>query len=362
MFKASDKRMKGMKTICFVLTSFSRYPVGGYKMVFEYANRLSQMGYNVKIFFSNASAMKQFHLPEFIRKMLVNYLTQRHPRWFKVDARIEKISGCEKGCEDKLNDIDVVFATAALSVKTAVKIKATDKKVYFIQDYETWQVSKDYLHSTYGLGMTNVVIADWLKQIVDQYSVMPAVVIPNPIDVKIYRPIIPNKVRPIHSVAFLYHQSEHKGVKYVVEAVRGLRSVYPDIKVKCFGMYKRPNDLPEWIEYTEKASQEKTVEIYNSVQVFACATIEEGYGLTGLEAMACGTALATTKYKGVLEYADETNSLFSPVKDSVALMENIKRLFDDEDLRVKLSDAGVITAQKFSWDQAVHKLSEVIEA
>lgn len=351
-----------MKTIIFVLTSFSRYPVGGYKMVFEYANRLSRLGYKVKILFSNENALKQFHLPESIRKWLANYLTRKHPQWYKLDAGIEKISGCEKGCEKKLKDIDVVFATAALSVETAVNIKANDKRVYFIQGYENWQVSEDYLHSTYGLGMTNVVIADWLKQIVDQYSMLPAVLIPNPVDVKIYRPIIPNKTRPAHSVAFLYHQSEHKGVKYVIEAIRDLKQIYPDLNVKCFGMYKRPDDLPDWIEYTEKASQEKTVEIYNSVQVFACATIEEGYGLTGLEAMACGAALATTKYKGVLEYADETNALFSPVRDSNALMENIKKLFIDEDLRLKLSDAGIATARKFSWDQAVQKLSEVIES
>ena len=351
-----------MKTICFVLTSFSRYPVGGYKMVFEYANRLSRMGYNVKLYFSNSSAMKQFHLPEILRRHLANYLTQKHPHWYKLDAQIEKISGYDKECEEKLNSIDVVFATAALSVESAVRIKAIDKKIYFIQDYETWQVSESYLHSTYNQGMTNIVIADWLKQIVDQYSPKPAVVIPNPIDVNIYRPIIPNIARPAHSVAFLYHQSEHKGAKYVIEAVQSLRLLYPDIKVKCFGMYKRPDDLPEWIEYTEKASQEKTVEIYNSVQVFACATIEEGYGLTGLEAMACGAALATTKYKGVFEYADETNALFSPVRDSNALMANIKKLFDDENLRVRISDAGIKNAQKYEWDKAVYKLIEVIES
>lgn len=350
-----------MKTICFVLMSFSRYPVGGYKMVFEYANRLVKKGYKVKILFINDTAMKQFHIPEMIRKPLVNHFTQKYPQWINLDGRIEKVSTCEKNYKDKLQDVDEVFATAVETVETAQGASSNARKIYFIQGYENWNVDEQTLHATYSSGMKNVVIANWLKEVVDRYGREPAVVIQNPVDVKIYKPHIKNSSRPNHSLAFLYHESEKKGIKYTLEAIDILKKEYPDLQVKAFGMYKRPERLPEWIDYTEKASQEKVVEIYNAVQVFACATIEEGYGLTGLEAMACGTALATTRYQGVLEYATEENAMFSPIRDSAALAENIRKLFVDEQLRNKIANNGVITAQNYSWEIAVDKMIKVIE-
>ena len=41
---------------------------------------------------------------------------------------------------------------------------------------------------------------------------------------------------------------------------------YPDLKVKMFGAYARPTNLPEWIEYTQNASKEETIDIYNSIK------------------------------------------------------------------------------------------------
>ena len=39
------------KSICFVLPGFSRHEIGGYKVVYEYANRLIDFNYDVTIFY-----------------------------------------------------------------------------------------------------------------------------------------------------------------------------------------------------------------------------------------------------------------------------------------------------------------------
>ena len=57
-------------------------------------------------------------------------------------------------------------------------------------------------------------------------------------------------------------------------------------------------------------------DILNYASIFICSSINEGFGLTGAESMACGCALATTSYPAVFEYAvDKKNCLVSPVKD-----------------------------------------------
>ena len=54
--------------ICFVLPQMLRKPVGGYKMVYEYANRLSDNWHNVAILFLNDNALKRFKVPKLLRK------------------------------------------------------------------------------------------------------------------------------------------------------------------------------------------------------------------------------------------------------------------------------------------------------
>lgn len=77
--------------ICFVLPQVSRQPSGGYKIVFEYANRFIQKGHEVSIVFKNDNAYKKFHLPEFIRLILTYYMTEREPRWFELENKIKDL-------------------------------------------------------------------------------------------------------------------------------------------------------------------------------------------------------------------------------------------------------------------------------
>ena len=120
-----------------------------------------------------------------------------------------------------------------------------------------------------------------------------------------------------------------------------------------FGRQKYPRNIPKWINYTKNATQKQTVQIYNNSRVYLCASVEEGFGLTGLEAMACGTVLVTTNFKGAQEYAiDDYNAMVSPVKDYRALAGNVIRVFEDRELANRLSYNGTKTALDYSWDIA----------
>lgn len=181
---------------------------------------------------------------------------------------------------------------------------------------------------------------------VPKFREEPAFLIKNPVDTVRYKIITPLECRPKHSIAFLYHEKPHKGFKYAYEVILKLRAKYPDLSVEVFGVYTRPKYFPSFIKYTKSASQQQTIEIYNKSAVFLCATVAEGYGLTGLEAMACGASLASTDYQGVHEYAiDGVNALLSSVKDVDALVANVSRLFDEDELRYRIAKAGVQSVQ-----------------
>lgn len=348
--------------ICFVLPEFSRTAIGGYKMVYEYANRLQDMGYKVAIVSLNTDKLKQFHFPEFIRRIAVNIINKQQPEWFTLNDGIMNISGEERNYLEKVNDSDFVFATGIQTVEAVKNNFENSKKLYFIQGYENWKVTEEYLHKTYNYGFRNIVVSNWLKEVVDKYSSVPAVLLKNPIDTNIYKMVNSQISRPNHTIGLLYHTNEVKGVKYAMEAIYKLKEKYSDLTVEMFGVYAKPDDLPDWINYKKSASQQETVEIYNNVQVFLCATIEEGYGLTGLEAMACGACLVSTSYKGVLEYATNGyNAMLSPVKDVDSLVNNVSFLFENDEKRIELTRNGVESVKDYSWNNAMKKLCELMD-
>lgn len=348
--------------ICYVLPKFTRQPIGGYKMVFEYANRLADAGHEVSLLFLNDDALKKFKVPRFVKNIACNYITSVEPKWFPLNPSVKKYSNLKKGYLNAIGNQDAVVATGIQTVEEVKNNFANSRKYYFIQDYENWYRTDEYVNQTYGYGFGNIVISNWLKDIVDKYSKEPAVLIKNPVDTDIYVRNVSQSERKPHTIGLLYHEEPHKGVKYAMEVIYKLKERYTDLQVEMFGMFPRPENLPEWFNYKRGASQVETVDIYNKVQVFLCATVEEGYGLTGLEAMSCGACLVSTAYKGVREYAkDGENAYLAPVKDVDALYNYVVRLFEDEEERKRISDSAVTSVKGMDWREAVNKLELTLQ-
>ncbi len=70
--------------------------------------------------------------------------------------------------------------------------------------------------------------------------------------------------------------------------------------------------------------------------------------------MACGTPVVTTDCKGVRDFVlDGENALMVPPKEPEALAQSIIKVMKDHDLQEKLTDNGLITAQKFTWERVI---------
>lgn len=347
--------------ICFVLPGFTRQPIGGYKIIFEYANRLQACGNEITILFLNEHKLENLKIPSFIKNIIINHVTSIEPKWFPMNKDIIKISSKKRNYLNIAEQCDAVVATGIQTAEIVKENFNKSKKYYFIQDYESWICPDNYVTKTYGYGFYNIVISNWLKNIVDKYANRPSLLLKNPIDIDLYKCKYRQDERQKHTIGILYHEEKHKGVEYALKAVYKLKARYLDLLVEMFGMFPVPKELPEWIHYKRGATQKETIDIYNKVQVFLCASIEEGYGLTGLEAMACGACLVSTAYKGVLEYAEDGyNALLSPIKDVDKLVEHVSALFDNLNERERISINGIESVKRFSWDEAMKKMNSIL--
>ena len=103
-------------TMCFILPRFSKGAQGGYKMVYEYANRLTIKGHKVKIVYLNDNVMERFAVPTILKKMYANFITHNGPGWFDLNNKIENISNLESDFSSKIKDVDIAVATAIETV------------------------------------------------------------------------------------------------------------------------------------------------------------------------------------------------------------------------------------------------------
>lgn len=336
--------------ISFVLPFYAKQPVGGVKVVYEYANYLAGKGHKVYLYIVRGKTLENARLPENLKNNLVKLIiAHRRISWFSFDRRVHRVS-INRIDNEEIEDADVVIAT---SVETALPVanlnQTKGKKVYFIQDFENWTYSDEEVCYTYGLGMTNIVVADWLKQIVDEYSSNPSYLISNSINTKLFKVFSSPESRSPHSIVFHYRKESYKGARYAIETVRMLYSKYNDLDVYVVSTNDPPDDLPECCTFLKNLSPKEVAEVNNKARVFMCSSIEEGFGLPGLEAMACGCVLVSSKYRGVLEYAvDGKNALLSPIKDSKAMAINVMEVFENNELRNKLSEGGIETAEQRS--------------
>lgn len=331
--------------ISFIINEPVQDATGGYKMVYMYANSLVESGHEVRIYYwcRKGRLFTNYTVPFEIKYVVATLLSVKGPKWFKLDRRVRG-KAVKEITNDTIDDADVVIATA---VNTAIPVfelsNNKGKKAYFIQGFENWECDDEYVHKTYALGMTNIVVAKWLKDIVDKYSTSRTVLISNGIDTNIF--YNQNLSRKKHSIVFQYREATYKGGEYAIRAIKELQQKYSDLHVAVISTDDAPSNLPECCEYYQSISPEKVSELNNKSEIFMCTSVEEGYGLPGLEAMACGCAVCSSAYQGVFEYAVEgVNALLSPVRDVDSMVENVCKLFESENLRKRIAENGQKTA------------------
>lgn len=346
--------------ITFCLPSLPHVPVGGFKVVFEYANSLVERGHEVSIvcFTNQKFNVVKNHTAKYYLSLIYKHF---YPKWFSLDKRIKKIATPFRN-EKHFPDADLVFATAINTAEIVYHLpKRCGRKFYLIQDFENWTFSDEEVYQTYQLGMNNIVISQWLYELVYQYDPMVRL-LKNPIDTKTFSLVNPIEERNPLEIAMLYHYGDHKGISVALEALELVRYKYPNIHVTMFGACDKRDDIDKkWISYYKNQTAKQLRDIYNKASIFVCASINEGFGLTGAESMACGCALVSTAYKGVFEYANEKNALLSPVNDSHSLAKNVIKLIENQELRLSLARQGSEDLKAFSLENAVNKFIQFMK-
>jgi glycosyltransferase involved in cell wall biosynthesis len=123
----------------------------------------------------------------------------------------------------------------------------------------------------------------------------------------------------------LSHLPDLRGV-VVVAFGEGVVAVPDGLNVRFIGSVRERHDLAR---------------VLGAADVFVSASLMETYGLTLVEAMACGTPVVAFRVGGIPEAApDGQGAILCAPQDSTALIEAIINLRDSPQFRERLGEAG----------------------
>ena len=353
--------------ITFLFPRKSHYPEGGYKVVYEYANRLKEAGYSVNIVYPATLFPTELSFTLRIKSLLkfvYNYVFKKYKStWFSLKKGIKErwvLSLAEK----YMPLSDVIIATAWATAEHLASYIHIDKnhKFYLIQGYENWNEDEERLLKTWKAPLQKIVIAPWLQEIADSMGEK-SVLIENGFDFDYFKLTRPIEQRNPYCLCMLNHNSKLKGCADGLKAIDIVKAKFPDVTLNLFGVPTMENPLPKWITYYQTPDKEQHNALYNDAAIFVAPSHVEGFGLTVGEAMLCGCAVASTDIGGFEVFChNEETALVSPVKNPQVLANNIIRLIEDQELRIKIAKQANAYIQQFTWECAYSKLSLLLDS
>lgn len=180
---------------------------------------------------------------------------------------------------------------------------------------------------------------------------------------------VPKEKYPL--ALYMGRLKKYKSIDQIIKAFPIVLQKLADAKLVIVGdgdyaselksLVKKLN-LEEKIKFTGYVSEKEKVEWLQKAHLAIYPSLKEGWGLTNIEANACGTPVIASNVPGLKDSVvdGETGFLFE-YGNINELAEKIVKVLSDEKLREKLSLGGLKWASSFSWEKAAEETLAILE-
>jgi glycosyltransferase involved in cell wall biosynthesis len=173
-------------------------------------------------------------------------------------------------------------------------------------------------------------------------------------------------------VTMVTRLSKGKGLDLFIEIARGLVSKYQgkDIKFMLVGdgnlissIQRKINRLRLNIKLANQVSDEELVKILQNSSIYLHTSLQEGFGLSICEAMACGLPVVAFNVLGVKDLVNPRTGILIPPGDIKGAIDALYTLINDEDLRKNLGrNARNLILEKYRWERSSALMDEVYKS
>ena len=184
-----------------------------------------------------------------------------------------------------------------------------------------------------------------------------------------------NRIVTTPTVGYLSRVQSEKGASVYLKLAELNPHLLFLIAGPHFGRYQL-RELPDNLIYAGFHPREKLPMVYNAFDVYCFLSMsgEETFGLTVLEAMACGVPPIVPNFDGVpsvvgdagliadAENFDQDIGTLVSYPSPIDFSEKINRLLSDDGMRQTLSQKARKRALSFTWDKTARRIIQLFEA
>jgi glycosyltransferase involved in cell wall biosynthesis len=220
--------------------------------------------------------------------------------------------------------------------------------------------------STPGIAVSESTKQDMVRRGLDAERIS---VIPNGIDVEFFTPLAGSRAeRP--TLAFLGRLKKYKRVDLVLDAMQRLVTRGVDLQFLIAGEGDQAGPLSarvarlgleERVTMLGFLAESEKRDLLRRAWVHVLTSPKEGWGISNLEAGACGTPSVVSDSPGLRESViDGRTGLLVPHGDVDALADAIARMVSDDSLRERMGAEARRYAESLSWDTTTDAMEEYL--
>jgi glycosyltransferase involved in cell wall biosynthesis len=179
-------------------------------------------------------------------------------------------------------------------------------------------------------------------------------IIPYPSSIQVkkynYRPVT-------HKLIWVGNDAVRKGLIYCAKAATILKIKYPNLQFKIIGSIDdkiKKADAFSDLTFIGVMDKKSLIEEFETAEAYVFPTLFEGFAGTVIEAASCGCPVITTENSGMSSI--EFPGVFIPEKNVEAIVDSVISLFENRNLRNKLSKDSYNYSNNLSPENYEHKL------
>jgi glycosyltransferase involved in cell wall biosynthesis len=175
---------------------------------------------------------------------------------------------------------------------------------------------------------------------------------------------------PVPLIGYFGRLKKYKSVDHLVRAFAFVLRVLPDARLVIVGhgddrtrleRLVATLRLADRVEFTGFVPEERKVDLLQEMWVNVTPSFKEGWGLTVVEANACGTPVVASDVPGLRDSVrDGETGLLYPYGDIPALTRAILRVLEDDALRMRLGVQARAWAKQFDWEVMATRAEELL--
>jgi len=348
--------------ITFILPGFIKIPIGGVKVVVEYANRLAERGNEVTLVYP--LEVRTGNLLYSLRKkisLVVDWFYKVNSSLYyipKPDANVLVVRCLES---KYIPMSDAVIAVGWQTAEAVAKLPPEHgRKFYLLQSFETYFSQKKRILATYHLPLEKIAVSGWIINEINRIGEKCSGPLGNAVHPEEFFIESPAPPRT-NDVLMVYHPHKIKGARDGIAVLKALKRRMPSLQAIIVAPRRPVHRIPAWIKVVVRPPVDELRHLYNISKVFLHTSHWEGWPLPPMEAMACGCTVVATDNRGVLEYLiDQENALLCMINDVTGLTQQAIKLLKSEQLRTGLVDRGLKTVQHYNWTECTERLEQYL--